>query len=516
MCGCDSKLRSDLTNTTAARYRSAVDSLQGTPEQQKQGVATLKNMAAAANHAAMMALAKYFEKKKKTEEAIRWYSQAAALGFTAAKHRLAVMRFHGSGLPRNQGQAIAELEELAMKNHASSQAHLGLLYKGKSELHCPPLAFSYLQMAAENGSVRGLIGLGDCYKSGCGVEADPAKAVEQYRAAVGRGHKGAMYSLGSLLLKVAKEAKEYEEGVMWVRRAAEKDNLEAMFHMGYLYHNGDCGVTRDVSKALEWYKKAAHGGHGKSYFQLGKMYEGGAGLACKPPVSAHYFRQGADGGHAPCMNSLGLCYAKGFGVPLDLCRAREYYLKAAALNDVRGLVNSAACLLRGIGGPVDEAGAVEALKKAAHQNHIRAYVQLGNCYMLGQGVAKDGQKALECYGKARAAGDLLGLYNYAVTLLREYPGDESKAREAERLLLPNWDHGLSMLSLGRLYLQQGKREEGIKYLERSMELNEAEACHSAGAVLRGERWRFRSEGVGMLQARRSASSCWLHGRVGIV
>lgn len=498
MSRCNPKAPATLAAAFLAQFHKARDLLHSTrtPEQQQRGVTAMTALATATgNPAAMMALGVFHDHQREWSKAMSWYEAAAALGYPPALHRLAMLRFHGKGgLQKEEEKAIEQLEALAMNGHAPSQADLGLLYKSPtSSRHCPSLAFAYLTMAAQNGCPRGMVGLGDCYKAGCGVAADPAAALAQYRAAVERGHKNAMYSLASLLLKQG----QWEEGKTWTFRAAGHGHLEAMFHWGYLHHNGECGTARDMDTAVAWYTKAADAGHGKSCFQLGKLYEDGTdGLARNPPLAARWYRRGAeDLHHAPCTNSLGLCFARGFGVSRDMVQARALYAKAAHAGDVHGQVNYAACLLRGIGGPADAAAAADMLQRAADQGHVRSWVQLGNCYMQGQGVNKDASKALTLYEKAHAAGDVLGTYNMAVVLLREWP---ERGEEAEKLLLPNWDHGLSMLSLGRFYLQQNRLPLALKYLTRSMELREPAACYSAGQCYERQRkWR-------------EAASCYRH------
>ena len=46
----------------------------------------------------------------------------------------------------------------------------------------------------------------------------------------------------------------------WYRKSAEQGDTNAQYELGYMYHNG-IGVSKDHTKAAEWYSKAAKGGN---------------------------------------------------------------------------------------------------------------------------------------------------------------------------------------------------------------------------------------------------------------
>lgn len=52
---------------------------------------------------------------------------------------------------------------------------------------------------------------------------------------------------------------------------ADKGDIEAQYHLGYMYQTGT-GVDKDNDRALFWYNKAAKSGHGKAYI-LAKVVE---------------------------------------------------------------------------------------------------------------------------------------------------------------------------------------------------------------------------------------------------
>jgi TPR repeat protein len=51
-------------------------------------------------------------------------------------------------------------------------------------------------------------------------------------------------------------SKDAAEAVTWFRKAAEQNNAEAQYNLGYCYQNG-IGEAKDTAEAVTWYRKAA-------------------------------------------------------------------------------------------------------------------------------------------------------------------------------------------------------------------------------------------------------------------
>lgn len=459
-------------------YARAVELLRSSDLlQQRRGIGMLQVLAKLGSTSAMHRLGQYFDARKSWGSALRWFRLAAALQHQPSAYKAAIMQIAGRGCGRDEAAGIAVLERLALHGaYAPAQAYLGVFYRTSRTKACPTLAAYYLEAAASAGCIRGIIGLGDCYKAGTGVQRDWAKAAELYRDAIARGSTFAMYSLGALLLQQkvyapsAEAASAETEGVQWVQRAAERGHAEAMYHYALLLQQGHAGVARDVRAAIAWFRRAADADHGKSCFQLGKLYETGLPpqVAANQHLMLHYYRRGVALGWAPCMNSLGLCYASSKGVVPDMVRARRYYAMAAARGDIHGKANLAVCLRHGLGGHVDGRAAVRLLQEAAAQGHTRAMVRLGNWLLEGQsqgdgscGEGADLDRALAYFRDAAARGDVYGRYRYAVTILNKAPEDVAVLEEAVQLLKQQPQHKPSQVALGKAYLQMGRMDDAL-------------------------------------------------------
>jgi TPR repeat protein len=82
------------------------------------------------------------------------------------------------------------------------------------------------------------------------------------------GDRRCAYLLGSILISGKGVAPNLDEGVRWMREAAEAELPVAQAYLGTLYANGE-GVEKDLTAAVEWYRKAAEYGNSLGQAALG-------------------------------------------------------------------------------------------------------------------------------------------------------------------------------------------------------------------------------------------------------
>jgi TPR repeat protein len=124
------------------------------------------------------------------------------------------------------------------------------------------IAFHYYKKSTKNHFDYGrtFLILGDCYKSGRGVDKDYVKAAEMYREAALQNNAEAQYKLGVCYFDGFAYPKDYAEAVKWLRKAAEQGYPKAQYELGMSYLKGR-GVAPDVSEGKYWVKKAANRGN---------------------------------------------------------------------------------------------------------------------------------------------------------------------------------------------------------------------------------------------------------------
>ncbi|WP_104740718.1 tetratricopeptide repeat protein [Helicobacter bizzozeronii] len=159
-------------------------------------------------------------------------------------------------------------------------------------------ALKYFQKAADLGSAKGYIGLGDLHSD---------------------------YDSGF---------NDYAQALFYYKKAGDLGSAEAYFNLGYLYNVGGdcdrfgCAVKPDNKKALQYFKKAGDMGYAAGYVDAGLMYEGDEDIPKDYAKAMQYYQKAADMGNSAAYTNLGIMYAHGKGVKPDKEKARQYYQKA--------------------------------------------------------------------------------------------------------------------------------------------------------------------------------------------
>jgi TPR repeat protein len=110
---------------------------------------------------------------------------------------------------------------------------------------------------------------------------------------------------------------------------AQEGDVSAQFWLGTGYEQGWFG-NADYQQALMWLRKAAKRGNPDAQVCLGQMYESGEGVRQNYVQAAKWYRKAAEhvpdfGGAGQGRNNLGLLYLNGQGVPKDLVRAYMWF-----------------------------------------------------------------------------------------------------------------------------------------------------------------------------------------------
>ncbi len=104
-------------------------------------------------------------------------------------------------------------------------------------------------------------------------------------------------------------AKDYQNALIWYRKAAEQGHASAQSNLGTMYRNGR-GVTQDDQQAVAWYRKAAAQGNAYAQNNLGWMYQNGRGVTQDDQQAVAWYQKAAAQGNAFAQNNLGLMYDK--------------------------------------------------------------------------------------------------------------------------------------------------------------------------------------------------------------
>lgn len=122
--------------------------------------------------------------------------------------------------------------------------------------------------------------------------------------------------------------KNYEQAMVWWRKAAEQGYGLAQNNLGACYWEGVCGF-KDYELALTWLRKAAEQGIAAAQNNIGSSFYVGKGVPQNYEFAVRWYYKAAEQGYADAQFHLGICYEKGDGVKKNLSHAIYWYQKAA-------------------------------------------------------------------------------------------------------------------------------------------------------------------------------------------
>lgn len=161
-----------------------------TPEELHEAETTIKE-----DDAAMMCkLANTYMGAEEVDEAVKWYSKAAALGDSDAICRLAGSYKYCYGVEHDHIKAIQLYKKaIVVDGNADALLDLGLCYlKGENVPHNEDHGFFLMERSAKQGNMMAQYNLGVLYRTGRGVEADMDTALYWYKLSAAQGYEEAM------------------------------------------------------------------------------------------------------------------------------------------------------------------------------------------------------------------------------------------------------------------------------------------------------------------------------------
>ena len=221
----------------------------------------------------------------------------AEQGDIDAQYKVGVMSLHSTWLFDAESVddyhwAWKQLEIAAKRGHPGANYEIARCYEeGNREVKKNiKKAVELYKKAVDLGSADAAFRLGELYRDGTLVKADKQKALSWFRSAAALGHKEAgaivriatlteradvgdseaMNSLGIMYCIGDDVAKDYSEGLKWLRKAVDLGNLYALNNLGNCYERG-FGVSKDTNEAIRLYGLAADGGNQRAKDNLERL-----------------------------------------------------------------------------------------------------------------------------------------------------------------------------------------------------------------------------------------------------
>ncbi|KAI9680190.1 MAG: hypothetical protein M1829_001427 [Trizodia sp. TS-e1964] len=276
-------------------------------------------------------------------------------------------------------------------------------------------AKAILQRLSDRGFPFAQYYLADGYSSGLlnkGKE-DHDKAFPLFVSASKHGHAESGYRAALCYEFGWGTSKNMSKAVQFYRQAASKNHPGAMARLGRAWLSGDMGLGVRYREGLKWLRRAtdvADEQYNSAPYELGLLYETGYGddVFQDENYTAQLFTQAADLGNPDASYRLGDAYEHGkLNCPRDPALSVHFYTGAAQKGHPQAMMALCAWYMVGAE-PVlekDENEAYEWARRAAQCGFAKAEYAVGYFTEMGIGCRRDPLEANVWYVKAADQGD---------------------------------------------------------------------------------------------------------------
>lgn len=224
-----------------------------------------------------------------------------------------------------------------------------------------------------------------------------------------------------------------QEAVKILTEQADKGDGQAMLSLGSLYENG-LGVSRNYTKAFEWYKKSADAKQAEGWYNMGVCYEIGMGVAANGGEALKAFKKAADMKLPQAFYKLSSVYLEGNLVKPNNKEAMYYLTRAQEAGHALAANELGVIYLNGaLDQKVDGKRAVDMFGRSANLGNPEAMKNLAVVYKDGLGQqGKDPVKALKWYLIAKEFGyQTNDIDDIIASVKKDMKDEDVKAGEAE-------------------------------------------------------------------------------------
>lgn len=250
------------------------------------------------------------------------------------------------------------------------------------------LARKYDLIAHEGGNLRGTHSLAYHHHMGLSGTVDLEKAKLHYIQACKGGIAISCNNLGTIYQDASSSDQDKLKGTELYQRACTLGSSAACSNLALQYAEGTGGVSKDLSKALEFAKTACHPKDEYNCSVLGEFYRRGWGVEKSYTTAASYQAKSCEKNNPTGCRLLGTMKLNGIGTPKDVSGAFDTFRKACRLNDSWGCFEVASLYRTGENGMKNPAEALSLFKRECEKKNARACHVVGEMYQSGEGTQR--------------------------------------------------------------------------------------------------------------------------------
>ena len=234
------------------------------------------------------------------------------------------------------------------------------------------------------------------------LQKDYSAALENWSKAAQSDDLRALFALGVMYSRGLGVDKDTEKGVDYYRRAADFGFTSAQFNLGLAYYSG-VGVEKNIAEAKNWWHQAAEQGHLIAQYNFASLLWTGNGTVQDQAQAMHWFRKAKNGGSRDASNFLLTLYAPMYkelnSESLDLASRAAPGKKIPLVDEIGMYVLGQQAMTK-----KNYAQAYGFWEPLALDGHIESQYQLGKLYEFGKGVKPNFDVAMDWYQKAAQKG----------------------------------------------------------------------------------------------------------------
>lgn len=345
------------------------------------------------------------------EQANEWFKKSASQGNTYGQYNFAYSYYYGRGVNIDYEEAFNLFKASATKGHSHSQNFLGIMYEtGKGVEQSYDAAILWYEKAADNENHYAQYNLGRLYENGLGVIQNYEEAYTWYLLASDSGHAIASYRIALFYYNGWYVDKSSASVLTFIQKSASQEYDEAQFLLAEKFGTGKLWGEEyeeiDLSKAEQWYERAAENGNTSAQYRLAHLNSYGLYGKSDYEYAYQLLTEIAEQDDIVGQLHLGEFYELGHLEGSDFDKAFYWYSKAELLcENNQELVNACAevdvalgyLYQRGLGTTINYETAMQYYQQALEVNFLPAFTKIGELYLRGLGVEQDYEQAKQWF-----------------------------------------------------------------------------------------------------------------------
>ena len=263
-------------------------------------------------------------------------------------------------------------------------------------------------------------------------------------------------------------------------KAAEAGIVPAMVACGNLYLDGKDGIKKNVSKAMEWFQKAASAGNLTAMNNIGYVYE----TLENYEESLNWYKKAADLGNITAMMNLAGVYENNFN---DKKSARQWIKKAESCKDLYSIKELAHYYSEADAIKNNIQKAIKFYEKAAKMGDVDSLSELGDLYFY----IDEFDAAEHYYFEAAKMGDAYAMTNLGIILTNDYEDFEKAHFWLKKAVEGGNIYAVRMM--GDLYAKFKQYHKALRWYRKSVALGEdaREDIHKVKKLLKTSKVNYK-------------------------